>query len=132
MKYKVYNYISHGDDDGQLVALEENIDVPFEIKRVFHIYETKKGVVRGKHAHKKLEEVLVCVAGSCKVLLDDGEKKETIVLDNPTKGLYIPPELWREMFEFETDTVLLVLASREYEIDDYLRDYSKWKENTHQ
>ena len=128
MNYNLLEYKSHGDDDGMLVALEENKEIPFAIKRVFHIYNTRHDVVRGKHAHKTLEEVLICVNGSCKVLLDDGKNKEIVLLDSPKKGLYIPPNLWREMFEFDTNTVLVILASEKYEINDYIKDYNEYLE----
>ena len=126
MDYRIINYESHGDKDGQLVALEDYKDFPFDVKRVFYIYDTLEGVVRGKHAHKSLEEVLICVNGSCKVKMEDGEGTETVTLDSPTKGLYIGPSLWREIFDFTPGTVLLVLASDNYILDDYIRDYDEF------
>lgn len=128
MDYKILKFEAHGDDDGQLVALENERDIPFEVKRVFHIYDTKENVVRGKHAHLTLEEILICVTGSCKILLDDGEKKEEVALDKPTTGLYIPPHLWREMYDFTEGTVLLVLASDIYDLKDYIKDYEQFME----
>lgn len=116
-------FASHGDARGQLVALEEGIDIPFPIKRVYYIFDTKEGVRRGFHAHQDLEQMLVCVRGSCKVLLDDGRSKVVVHLKEPTKGLYIGEGIWREMFDFSSDAVLLVLASKPYNEDDYIRDY---------
>lgn len=117
------SFASHGDARGQLIALEEGSDIPFPIKRVYYIFDTKEGVRRGFHAHKDLEQMLVCVKGSCRILLDDGISKATIDLDSPTKGLYIRDNLWREMFDFSADAVLLVLASKPYDESDYIRDY---------
>ena len=114
---------SHGDDRGQLVALEEFKDIPFEIKRVYYMYDTGKSVRRGFHAHKSLEQILICIHGSCKVLLDNGEEKKIIPLDKPYEGLYVPNDMWRQMFDFSPDAVLMVLASEYYDEADYIRDY---------
>lgn len=123
MQIKKYMFPSHGDDRGQLVALEEFKDIPFDIKRVYYIYDTKEGVRRGFHAHKNLEQILVCVSGSCKIMLDNGTEKEDVLLDNPCEGLYISNDIWREMYDFSPDAVLLVLASEMYDESDYIRDY---------
>lgn len=114
---------AHGDSRGQLIAIEEAKDIPFEIKRVYYLLDTVKGVRRGFHAHKNLEQVLICVHGSCKVLLDDGIEKEIVELNQPNKGLYIANDIWREMFDFSSDAVLLVLASEYYDERDYIRSY---------
>lgn len=123
MEIKKYMFQKHGDDRGQLVALEEGKEIPFTVKRVYYIYDTAAGVVRGKHAHKSLEQILICVHGSCKLLLDDGKEKETLLLDNPQEGIYIANNIWREMYDFSEGAVLLVLASKEYNESDYIRDY---------
>ena len=128
MQVKKYIFQPHGDDRGQLVALEEYIDIPFEIKRVYYIYDTLEGVRRGFHAHKSLEQILVCVHGSCKVLLDNGKEKEIVALEKPYEGLYIANNMWREMFDFSPDAVLLVLASELYDEADYIRDYDRFLE----
>lgn len=112
-----------GDERGSLVALEANKTVPFDIKRVYYIFSTKAGVIRGFHAHKALKQVAVCVTGSCRMLLDDGKQKESILLDSPTKGLVIENLVWREIHDFTPDCVLLVLASEHYDEFDYIRDY---------
>lgn len=112
-----------GDDRGSLVALEANKTVPFDIKRVYYIFGTKADVARGFHAHKALKQVAVCVTGSCRMLLDDGNHKEEVWLDSPTKGLVIEDLVWREMHDFTPDCVLLVLASEHYDEADYVRDY---------
>lgn len=126
MQVKKYTFQSHGDDRGQLVALEEGIDIPFCIKRVYYMYDTVKGVVRGKHAHKSLEQILICIHGSCKVLLDDGQEKKVVFLEKPYEGLYISNNIWREMYDFSEDAVLMVLASELYDEDDYIRNYDQF------
>lgn len=118
-----YAFQQHGDDRGMLVALEEFSDIPFEIKRVYYLYDTKDGVHRGFHAHKSLEQILICIHGSCKVLLDNGKEKKIVSLEKPYEGLYIPNNMWREMYEFSPEAVLLVLASEVYREEDYIRDY---------
>ena len=120
---KLINFPPLGDHRGSLVALEANKIVPFDIKRVYYIFGTGSGVARGFHAHKALKQVAVCVAGSCRMLLDDGQKKEDVLLDSPMKGLLIEDLVWREMHDFTPDCVLLVLASEHYDEADYLRDY---------
>ena len=117
-----------GDERGSLVALESNISVPFEIKRVYYIYGTKAGVSRGFHAHKKLKQLAICVSGSCKLLLDNGECKKSIILDNPLEGLLIGNMIWREMHDFSDDCVLILLENEYYHEQDYISDYEKFKE----
>ena len=126
MDIKMLEFTPHGDDRGQLIALEEYKDFPFSVKRVYYIYDTLPGVVRGHHAHKSLEQILVCVSGSCGIRLDDGHEKKEIILDSPDKGLYIANNVWREMFDFSPDAVLLVLASELYDERDYIRDYDEF------
>ena len=118
-----YVFQPHGDDRGQLVALEEFKDIPFRIKRVYYMYDTVKGITRGYHAHKALEQILICIHGSCKVMLDNGKEKKVVPLEKPYEGLYIPNDMWREMYDFSTDAVLMVLASKLYDKEDYIRDY---------
>ena len=126
MKIEIINFDIKGDERGSLISLEENKNIPFEIKRVYYIFNTVEGIRRGFHAHKKLKQVLVCVAGSCKILLDDGKSKEEISLDNPNKGLLIESMIWREMFDFSPDCVLMVLANEVYDESDYFRDYQQF------
>ncbi len=120
---------SKGDDRGSLVALESQKNIPFEIKRVYYIFDTKLGVVRGLHAHKDLLQVMVCLKGSCRVMLDDGSAKEQVVLDSPNKGLLIDSMMWHEMHDFSADCVLLVLANEHYDESDYIRDYDEFLEH---
>ena len=123
-----YMFQPHGDDRGQLVALEEFKDIPFRIKRVYYMYDTGEGIVRGHHAHKRLEQILVCIHGSCKILLDNGYEKKAVSLEKPYEGLYIANDIWREMYDFSEDAVLLVLASELYCEEDYIRDYNEFLE----
>ncbi len=124
MEITKFHFNIHGDDRGQLVAVEEGNDIPFKVRRVYYLYDTVEGVRRGYHAHKNLQQVLICVHGSCKILLDDGETKEVVELNRPEEGLYIANNIWREMFDFSSDAVLLVLDSELYDEADYIRDYS--------
>lgn len=121
-----YSFQAHGDERGQLVVLEELKDIPFNIKRVYYMYSTTEGVTRGYHAHKNLQQILICVHGSCKIRLDNGKEKEIVVLDNPNEGLYVTNNMWREMFDFSPDAVLMVLASEYYDEADYIRDYDEF------
>lgn len=122
-----YMFQPHGDERGQLVALEEFKDIPFAIKRVYYMYETGDGVVRGRHAHKKLEQILVCIHGKCTVRLDNGSETKIVHLERPYEGVYIANDMWREMYDFSKDAVLLVFASELYDEDDYIRDYDEFK-----
>lgn len=118
-----YAFQQHGDDRGMLVALEEYGDIPFEIKRVYYMYDTKEGVRRGFHAHKSLKQILICIHGNCKVLLDNGKEKKIVSLEKPYEGLFVDCNMWREMYDFSPDAVLMVLASEIYIEEDYIRDY---------
>ena len=114
---------SLGDERGSLVALEHGKSVPFDIRRIYYIYHTEKGVSRGFHAHKELQQVAICISGRCTIVLDDGYNKEEVLMDSPTKGLLIDSLLWREMHDFSDDCILLVLASAHYQESDYIRNY---------
>ncbi len=113
-----------GDERGALVALESNRNIPFDIKRVYYIYGTSQGVARGFHAHKALKQVAICLKGSCRFVLDDGNERVELLLDNPAKGLLIKSFMWREMYDFSEDCVLMVLADQLYDESDYIRDYN--------
>ncbi|MDA7704904.1 FdtA/QdtA family cupin domain-containing protein [Rickettsiales bacterium] len=126
--YNIINFKPKGDLSGSLISLEEDVNIPFDIKRVYYIFDAKKDVRRGFHAHKNLKQVLVAVKGGCKILLDDGKNKSNIKLDSPNKGLLIKDVVWREMYDFSSDCVLLVLASELYDEDDYIRDYNEFIE----
>lgn len=121
-----YMFQPHGDDRGMLVALEEFNDIPFQIKRVYYMYDTKDGVIRGHHAHKSLKQILVCIHGSCKVKMDNGKESKVVHLEKPYEGLFIDNNIWREMYDFSPNAVLLVFASEVYNEDDYIRNYDEF------
>lgn len=123
MEIKTVELEEHGDDRGMLIAIEQLKDIPFEIKRVYYMFDTVKGVRRGFHAHKCLKQILVCVKGSCRILLDNASERSEVLLDRPNKGLIIDSHIWREMFDFSDDAVLMVLASEMYDESDYIRNY---------
>jgi dTDP-4-dehydrorhamnose 3,5-epimerase-like enzyme len=126
MTPKLLDFTPRGDERGSLVALEDH-EVGFAIRRVYHIFHTASGVTRGLHAHRDLRQVAVAVTGSCTFLLDDGRTRRTVVLDSPVKGLVIESMIWREMFDFSPDCVLMVLASHNYDEGDYVRDYEQFR-----
>lgn len=111
---------------GTLAFLEAERDISFPIKRIYYIYNVPAEGRRGFHAHKKLEQFLICIHGSCKILLDDGNEQKIVKLVDPGEALYIGPSTWREMFDFSGDAVLLVLASEYYDESDYIRDYDSF------
>ena len=115
-----------GDYRGQLVALEENRNIPFDLKRVFYIFGTQEGISRGNHSHYKTKQFLVAVNGSCKVTLDDGYNKETFNLNKPNLGLFQDALIWGSMHDFSSDCVLMVLADEYYDASDYITDYNKF------
>jgi dTDP-4-dehydrorhamnose 3,5-epimerase-like enzyme len=119
-----------GDHRGWLAPLEEAKEIPFAVKRVYVIWATAEGVSRGFHAHRDLEQVVVCVAGRCRFEVDDGRSRREFVLDSPKRGLYLGSMIWREMHDFSSDCVLVVLASRLYDADDYIRDYEEFRRLT--
>lgn len=123
---KVLKFNVNTDDRGSLIAIEKNKDVPFDIKRVYFIFDTKPNMERGKHAHKVLQQMLVCLNGRCKVRVDDGKVKESFLLDTPNIGLYINGLIWREMYDFSPDCVLMVLADSQYSEEDYIRNYASF------
>lgn len=122
-------FSAHGDSRGQLIALESmSEDVPFEVKRMYYIFDTTPGTVRGNHAHKALKQMLICVSGACTIVCEmpDGTKSEHR-LDWPDKGLLIEGLVWRQMKDFSKDAVLIVLASEHYDESDYIRNYTVFK-----
>ena len=117
----------HGDGRGSLVSIEAGRDIPFPVARVYYLYAAVPGTSRGFHAHCRLRQFAVCVAGSCDMVLDDGRVRATVTLDDPATGLLIGPSIWREMHRFSADAVLMVLADRHYDEDDYIRDYDSFR-----
>ncbi len=119
----------HGDARGGLSVAELGGALPFLVRRVYWIHGTKPGVSRGFHAHKELRQFCVCVAGSVRMSLFDGRREESVVLDSSAKGLLIGPGLWREIHDFSSDSVLMVLADAEYDESDYIRDREQFIRN---
>lgn len=115
------------DYRGNLSFVEENNHIPFTIRRVFWIYDVPGGEERGGHAYKETEELIIALSGSFDVMLDDGSKKVTIHLNRSYQGLYVPKMVWREMRNFSTNSVAMVIASTDYDERDYIRDYEEFK-----
>ena len=128
-KVRMLDFPQRGDERGQMVVVEGNVDVPFEIKRAFYIYGSDEHVVRGQHANRRTEFVLINVAGKSKVKVKDGEGNEAIFcLNRPHTGIYLPRMVWKDMYDFSPDSVLLVLASEHYDPDEYIRDYKAFQD----
>ena len=127
-KCRMIEFPQKGDDRGHLVIVEGNQDIPFEIKRVFYIYGSDKDVIRGKHANYNTEFVLINVAGTSKVKVDDGTEQKIFSLDRPHTGIILPRMVWKDMYDFSEDSVLLVLASEHYDETEYIRSYSEYLE----
>ncbi len=124
---QMLEFSQKGDERGHLVIVEGMKDIPFEIKRIFYIYGSDKDVVRGQHANKLSEFVLINVAGTSKVKVKDGKGNETVyALNRPHTGVYLPRMIWKEMYDFSEDSVLLCLASTHYDPDEYIRDYDEF------
>ncbi|MCU8031116.1 FdtA/QdtA family cupin domain-containing protein [Shewanella sp. SM73] len=126
MIIKLIPFQTHGDDRGALVALEEGRNIPFPVKRVYYLFNTKEGVGRGFHAHKALKQIAICLKGHCRFVMDNGVDKAEIILNSPSQGLLIDIMQWHEMYDFSDDCILLVLASDLYNESDYIRDYEQF------
>ena len=124
---KVLNFADLGDERGKLVVVEGSQDIPFKIERVFYIYGSDSEVVRGQHANRESEFVLINVGGTSKVRIDNGHSEAIIELNKPMMGLYIPTMVWKDMYDFSEDSILLVLASTHYNGKEYIRDYEEYK-----
>ena len=128
-KVKMLSFKQNGDERGHLVVIEGNKDIPFDIKRIFYIYGSDPTVVRGQHANREPEFVLVNVAGKSKVKVYDGKGNEAIfILNRPHTGIYLPTMVWKDMYDFSEDSVLLVLASEAYNPNEYIRNYDEFVE----
>ena len=126
MNYKVYTLKNYGDERGSLIPIEENNNVDFDVKRVFYIYGTTDGTRRGVHANKDSEFLMVVISGSCKVLVDDGYKKEVVELNHPNQALYLDKMVWKEMYDFSYNSVLLVISNKKYNENEYIRNYDEF------
>ena len=125
--YEIINFNEYGDERGNLVVAEgDGMDVPFAIKRGFYMYGSDDEVIRGQHANRKTEFVLINVSGTSKVKVDNGYETEIIELNKPRMGLYLKTMVWKDMYDFSPDSVLLVLASEHYDGEEYIRDYEEF------
>lgn len=125
-KCPMLQFADLGDERGKLVVIEGGQGIPFDIKRVFYIYESDSSVVRGQHANRESEFVLINVAGQSKVRITDGAEELIVELNKPMMGVYIPKMIWKDMYDFSKDSVLLVLASTHYDGKEYIRDYQDY------
>ena len=123
MEIKKIQFPTYQNETGALSFFESERHIPFDIRRVYYIYDVQGNSRRGFHAHRALEQVLLCIHGSCKILMDNGTEKEIVQLDKPNEGLLIENNIWREMYDFSDSAVLLVLASEYYDEADYIRNY---------
>lgn len=123
---RLLDFKEKGDDRGKLVIVEGNQDIPFEIKRLFYIYGSDRNVIRGQHANRNSEFVLINVSGTSKVMVTDGNEKQVVELTKPRQGVYLPKMVWKEMYDFSPDSVLLVLASTHYDGGEYIRSYEEF------
>ena len=126
MEIKKIQFPTHTNETGSLSFFEAERHIPFDIRRVYYIYDVQGDSRRGFHAHRALEQVLLCIHGSCKILLDNGKEQETVLLDKPNEGLIVENPIWREMYDFSPGAVLLVMASQYYDEADYIRDYDEF------
>jgi len=124
--YKVIDFEVHPDERGKLTAVSEMKEIPFEIKRIYYTWDMPKEAIRGGHAHKVLDEVMICLRGSCDFVLDDGKEKITITLDRPNKGLYVSAHLWRHFTNFSPDCVVMLIASDYFHPEDHVKDYNEF------
>lgn len=118
----------HSDRKGNISVVENNKDIPFDVKRVYYLYDVPGGESRGAHAHKELSQLIIAASGSFTVTLDDGNVKRTFLLNRPYQGLYIVPGIWCTLDDFSSGSVCLVLASHEYDEKDYIREYKEFIE----
>ena len=122
------DFKERGDKSGKLIAIESLKDIPFEIKRIFYIYGVSDDKVRGQHANKNSEFVMINLSGKCKVRLSDSKEETIVELNKPNEGLYIPKMIWKDMYDFSKDAVMLVLTNTYYDNAEYIRDYEEYKE----
>lgn len=125
-KYKILEFPELGDERGNLVVIEGGIQIPFDIKRIFYIYGSDDTVVRGQHANRQSEFVLINVSGTSKVRVDDGYEERIIELNKPKMGIYLDKMVWKDMYDFSPDSVLIVLANTHYDGSEYIRDYDEY------
>lgn len=131
-KYSVYDCTiieldkHHSDRKGNISVVQNGVTVPFDVKRVYYLYDVPGGESRGAHAHKELSQLIVAASGSFRVILDDGRAKRTFFLNRPYQGLYLKPGIWRDLNDFSSGAVCMVLASEKYDPEDYIREYDEF------
>lgn len=125
-KYRILEFPELGDERGNLIVIEGGIQIPFDIQRVFYMYGSDDTVVRGQHANRKSEFVLINVSGTSKVRVDDGYEERIIELNKPKMGIYLDKMVWKDMYDFSPDSVLIVLANTHYDGSEYIRDYDEY------
>ena len=125
-RYSLLKFDELGDSRGKLVVAEGLKDVPFDIKRIFYIYDTKDEVIRGQHANRNSKFVLINLQGSVSIVVDDGYNKDVVVLDKPHEGIFLESMVWKEMKDFSSDSILLVLSSEGFDSGEYIRDYEEF------
>ena len=121
---KLISFPTFSNPDGDLSVVESNQHIPFKIKRIYYLHNIPTGAKRGVHAHQKLQQFIIAITGSFTIVIDDGTNKQTLTLNDPKKGLYVSPLIWREITEFSKGAVLMVLASEHYNPEDYFHEYS--------
>ena len=122
----IIKFNDFGDERGKLIVIEGGKSIPFEIKRIFYIYDSDNNVIRGQHANRKSEFVLINVVGNCKVRITNGDEEIIVELNKPMYGIYIPKMIWKDMYDFSKDSVLLVLSNTHYDGAEYIRNYDEY------
>ncbi len=130
MHYKVIETVAFGDETGRLISFEKGSNCPFDVKRAFYIFDATSDKVRGQHANRNSEFLMTAISGSCKVKIDDGKTKEIVELDTPYKALYLDKMIWKDMYDFSDNTILLVLANTLYDKDEYIKNYDEFLRET--
>jgi len=123
MNYKLIETKFFGDETGHLISFEKGSNCPFDIKRTFYIFDTVPNKVRGQHANRNSEFLLIAISGSCKIKIDDGKNQEIVELNTPHKALWLDKMMWKDMYDFSYNAILLVLTNTMYDESEYIRDY---------
>ena len=126
MNFKIIKTKFFGDKKGHLISFEKGCNCPFDVKRSFYIFDTVPGIVRGSHANRNSEFLLIAISGSCKIKIDDGRKQEIVELNTPIQVLYLGKMMWKEMYDFSYNAILLVLTNTMYDESEYIRDYQQF------
>jgi dTDP-4-dehydrorhamnose 3,5-epimerase-like enzyme len=127
MHYKVYDLVDTGDDRGGLIPFEKGMNVPFEVRRAFYIFNTRPGTARGSHANRNSQFLFVVISGSCKVKIDNGVEKSVAELNRPNQALWLDKMVWKEMYDFSYNAILLVLSNEKYDENEYIRDIDDYQ-----